>query len=166
MNTKDEVIAWLQDAYAMEKAMELALEKQIKNERSAPALRERATIHYTETQGHALALEACLHELGTDTSALKTKVAQGMELLKGASLRAAKDEGVKEVLTAYAAEHFEIACYTALIAASKRLKLTRVTAMCEAILKEEEAMGEWLRTNLPKVVTGYLASVAEEEEKR
>jgi ferritin-like metal-binding protein YciE len=154
--TKDELIDWLRDAYAMEKAMEVALEKQIKNEKASPALREQATVHLAETQGHADAVEACLKKIGADTSTLKTTLAQGMEIMKGLGTTFAKDERVKDVLAAYASEHFEIACYTALSAAAKHLRIKAIVDTCTAILKEEKRMANWLQKNLPAVVVSYL----------
>ncbi len=153
---KDELIEWLRDAYAMEKAMEVALEKQIKNEKASPALREKATIHLAETQGHAAAVEACLHKIGADVSTLKTGMAQGLEMAKGLSTAFAKDERVKDVLAAYASEHFEIACYTALAAAAEQVGVREIVDTCEAILKEEKRMATWLQKNVAAVVVSYL----------
>jgi ferritin-like metal-binding protein YciE len=156
MKTKDELIEWLRDAYAMEVAMEMALKKQITNEKVSQRMREQASIHFTETQGHAIAVEGCLKKLGADTSTLKTTLAQGLEFMKGAGTKLAKDERVKDALAAYASEHFEIACYSALRAAADHLGIGEIIATCDAIIKEERAMAAWLDDNLPLVVADYL----------
>lgn len=156
MKTKEELIDWLRDAYAMEKAMETALKKQVNNQKLPLAARELASIHYTETEGHAEAVHACLHELGADVSTLKTALAQGVEVAKGFGTMFAKDEHIKDILAAYASEHFEIACYTALITAARELGIPQIVKTCEAILKEEVNMAETLEANLPGLIKSYL----------
>lgn len=156
MKTKEELIEWLRDAYAMEKAMETALKKQIDNQNLPMEARELASIHYTETEGHAAAIHDCLHGLGADTSTLKTVLAQGVEAVKSVGTIFAKDQHIKDILAAYASEHFEIACYTALIVAANELRLSQVAQTCEAILKEEEEMARKLQGNLPGLIKAYL----------
>jgi ferritin-like metal-binding protein YciE len=156
MKTKEELIDWLRDAYAMEKAMETALKKQINNEKLPMKARELASIHFTETEGHAEAVHACLHNLGADVSTLKTALAQGLEVAKGFGTMFARDEHIKDILAAYASEHFEIACYTALITAAQELGITAVEETCEAILREEVSMAEKLQANLPDLIKSYL----------
>jgi ferritin-like metal-binding protein YciE len=156
MKTKDELIDWLRDAYAMEKAMEVALKKQIGNEKLPMDAREQASIHYTETEGHAEAVHACLHKLGADVSTLKSAIAQSMEIVKSVGTMFARDEHIKDVLAAYASEHFEIACYTALSTAAKEAGVPEIVEVCENILKEERKMANWLEANLPAVISAYL----------
>jgi ferritin-like metal-binding protein YciE len=156
MKTKEELTDWLRDAYAMETAMLLALKKQINNEKVSQRMREQASIHYTETEGHAEAVKACLAKLGSDVSTLKTALAQGLEFMKSTGTFLAKDERVKDALAAYASEHFEIACYTALRTAAEKIGVREIVSTCDAILKEEVAMADWLQKNLPDVVRDYL----------
>jgi ferritin-like metal-binding protein YciE len=160
MKTRDEIIDWLRDAYAMERALEVALKKQAASEELNPQLRERADHHLAETRRHAELVKQCLEDLGTDTSMLKTGIATTMETLKGMGTSFAKDERVKDVLAAYASEHFEIACYRALKAGGERLGLVEVVALCESIIPDEEAMADWLSENLPVVVRSYLEEQA------
>lgn len=157
MKTKEELIEWLRDAYAMEIAMELALKKQINNDKVSARMREQASIHYTETEGHAVAVKACLEKLGADVSTLKTALAQSMEFVKGTGTMFAKDERVKDAIAGYASEHFEIACYTSLKAAAQHLGIEEIVATCDAILAEEKRMAKWLQDHLPAVVTDYLS---------
>lgn len=158
MKTKEEIIDWLRDAYAMEKGLEVALRKQAENQDAPADLRARAESHLSETQTHAELVKECLKKLGTDTSTLKTALAQGTEFMKGAGTAFAKDERIKDMLAAYAMEHFEIACYTALAAGATAAGFTDIAATCENIIKDERAMASWLDENLSKTVTGYLAT--------
>jgi len=156
MNTKEELIDWLRDAYAMERGLEVTLEKMADNADAQPEVRDRLRLHLQETKGHAEEVKACLESLGADTSALKTTLAEGMEMLKGLGSAFAKDERVKDLLMGCASEHFEIACYTALLIAGARLELPEVTRMCTKIIGEEQAMAAWLEDHLPDAVAAYL----------
>lgn len=156
MKTKDELIEWLRDAYAMEKAMEVTLKKQVDNPAVSMLLREQSAVHLKETQQHAEAVAACLKRLGSETSTLKTAMAKGMEIMKGASTAFAGDHRVKDLLGMCATEHFEIACYTALRAGAARFGIFDIVETCNQIMKQEQRMADWLEANLPHVVMSYL----------
>jgi ferritin-like metal-binding protein YciE len=68
MKTREELVEWLRDAYAMEMAMLLALRKQIDSEKVSQRMREQASIHYVETEGHAQAVAQSLKQLGAEPS--------------------------------------------------------------------------------------------------
>lgn len=160
MNTQEELIEWLRDAYAMEKAMEIALKKQMDSDDTLQPLRDLFEVHYVETQRHAAAVEGCLKSLGSNTSALKTTFAEAIETMKSISSAFARDSGVKSMLASYAAEHFEIGCYLALIAGARNLDLPDVAKACEEILADEQRMADWLEANVPQAVTSYLKESA------
>lgn len=160
MNTKDEVIAWLRDAYAMERGMEVTLRKMADSDSHTPECREAAAQHLEETRQHAQTVEALLHSLGSDTSSVKTGLGIMTETVKGFGTSLAHDETVKDLLASYAMEHFEIACYRALIAAAEALDLTEVADACEDIIADEEQMGETILGALPDVVENHLAADA------
>ncbi len=63
---------------------------------------------------------------------------------------------MKNFLSDYAAEHFEIACYTSLIAAAEELGHPQIAAICRDILRDEEAMAQWLKENIPEITRLYL----------
>lgn len=156
MKTKDELIEWLRDAYAMEKAMELTLKKQVDNQSLSMLFREQSALHLRETQQHAKAVAECLKRLGSETSTLKTAMAQGMEIMKGVGTAFAGDHRVKDLLGMCATEHFEIACYTALRAGAARFGIFEIVETCNKIIKDEQRMADWLEANLPHVVMTYL----------
>jgi ferritin-like metal-binding protein YciE len=157
MSTKrEELIDWLRDAYAMERGLETTLGKQVQNEDMPELLREQARVHLEETKAHAEAVKACLQQLGTDTSALKTGVAQAMEMAKGFGTNFARDERVKDLLMAVASEHFEIACYRALRVGAELAGEPGIVAVCDRIIPDDQRMAYWLAEYRPMVVGGYL----------
>lgn len=57
--------------------------EQAENPELHATLREQAQLHLEETKRHAAAVQNCLEALGTDTSAIKTGIAQVAEAAKG-----------------------------------------------------------------------------------
>ncbi|TIS83017.1 MAG: DUF892 family protein, partial [Mesorhizobium sp.] len=60
-------------------------------------------------------------------------------------------------LASYTFEHMEIASYTILMAAAEAVGEAEIARVCEQNLREEEAMAEWLKDNLPQVTETFLA---------
>lgn len=157
MNTKAELIDWLRDSYAMEKALETALTKLTEHPHTHPGLREQAGLHRIDTQVHAEAIAGCLKALGSDTSSLRTVLAQGMDLMRSAGSSFGRDERIKDVLTVLVTEHFEIACHTILRTGAVRLGLHDIVQVCDEILLGEKRMTRWLQVHLPQIIAAYLA---------
>jgi len=81
---------------------------------------------------------------------------------QGISTGMTKDEMVKNALTDYASEHFEIACYTSLIAAAQAIDDQQTVAVCQQILHDEEAMAHWLQQQVPVITQEFLGMQARE----
>lgn len=165
MNTQAELIDSLRDIYAMDKAMETALNKLTDHPNHYPALRRQAALHCTETRRHAEAVATFLKQLGSDTSSLKTVLAQGMgkDFMRGAGTAFARDERIKDVLTVLVTEHFEIACHSILRTRASQLGLLEIVRICDQILCEEKSMVNWLQLNMPQIFASYLAQEEEAE---
>ncbi|KAA0011773.1 ferritin-like domain-containing protein [Billgrantia pellis] len=147
---------WLRDAHAMEKQAEKMLEAQASRLEHYPQLKARIEQHLTETRGQAEKIEQCLSLLGTDLSAMKDlggKLAAFGQAMGGMM---AGDEVVKGGLASYAFEHFEIASYKALIQAAEKASKPEIARICEGILREEEAMAQWLADHLDDTTRQYL----------
>ena len=157
---RDEVIDWLNDAYSMERSIEIMLRKQADNEDVHRAVRDRARIHLDETAEHADRVSRCLEMLGSTPSALKTVAGQVMELGKGMTTKFARDERVKDFLAAYGTEYFEVACYKSLIAGATAAGEEEIVPLLEQNLKEDAAMASWLDMNIGAITRDYLTSAA------
>lgn len=156
MNAKDEVIDWLRDAYAMERGLEVVLKKAANREIYPNVIRFATGKHLEETRQHADMLAGLLKSLGSDTSNIKTGAGVMANALAGFGTMMTRDELIKDLLVSYAAEHFEIACYRALIAAARMAGLPNVVAACESIIANEEQMAATITQALPQIVEGYL----------
>lgn len=157
-NKRDEVIDWLNDAYAMERGLEVSLRKQAENKEVHHAVRERSGIHLDETIAHAERLEQCLKMLGSSPSSMKTATGKVLEMGKGMMSALASDERVKDYLAACGAEHFEVACYKSLIAGARDAGEEEIIPLLEQNLKQDQAMAGWLDMNVEVVTRDYLKS--------
>ncbi len=157
---RDEVIDWLNDAYAMERGLEVTLRKQSENNDVHRAVRDRARIHLDETIEHAERLTRCLEMLGTAPSSVKSMTGQMMEMGKGIMTKFARDERIKDFLAAYGSEYFEVACYKSLIAGARAAGEEEIIPLLEQNLKEDRAMADWLDMNVEGITRDYLNTTA------
>ena len=156
MTHNEQLITWLNSAYAMEQSLAKVLENHAKDAKDHPEIAGRIEEHITETRGHAERIEECLEILGTKPSAVKAAVGNIMGMVQGASTGMFRDELVKNVLADYASEHFEIACYRSLIAAAEAAEQSEIAEVCGEILEEEEAMAAWLEEHIDQVTRHVL----------
>ena len=160
MAGQETMITSLNDAYAMETSLLHTLEQRIKEAEAHPHIQARDEQHLAETRRHAELVKGCVERLGSSTSALKTGMATVMGKVQGISTAMAGDTLVKNCIADYAAEQFEVASYTALIAGAQALGDTETATICQQILSEDLAMAEWLAQNLPLVVQETLVERA------
>lgn len=146
-----QLIAWLNDAYSMEQSLAQVLQNHSDDAQDLPDVREKDMQHLYETRRHAEQIERCLGFLGERPSTLKGMTGTVMGKVQGVATGVFGDEVMKNFLSDYAMEHFEIACYRALIAAAEEAGRPEIGEICEAILKEEEAMARWLEERIPDV---------------
>lgn len=155
--SRDQLISWLNDAYAMEQGLIPILQNHASDARAnMPDAAKRIEQHITETRNHAGRLEECFRELGTTPSTLKSTLSSVMGTVESVATGIFRDEAVKNVLMDYASEEFEVACYLALVTASRELGHERIAELCEENMREDEAMALWLRDQVPTVVTASL----------
>src|SRR5688572_11097187 len=114
-------IAWLKDAYAMERALEETLRIHASQAEDYPMVEEKIAEHLEITQRQIDRLKNCLEEKGEDTSVIKNISGEIMGRIQGHSGEFSKDKIIKNALMDSAAEAFEIACYNALILTAEKL---------------------------------------------
>ena len=81
--------------------------------------------------------------MGGETSGVKSGMASVMGAVQGMTTKLAKDELIKNTLHDYGTEHFEIACYTSLIAAAENLGDQETARVRREILRDEQAMADF-----------------------
>jgi ferritin-like metal-binding protein YciE len=158
----DRLAEWLDDAYAMETGLVTILQNHAAHlEPVIPSVAQRIREHIAETRTHATRLEQCLTVLGRKPSAIKSTLSSAIGAVEGASTGLFKDHVVKDVLADYASEQFEIACYTAIIAAATRLGFSEITRLCALTLAEDQSMANWLIDKVPAVIARVAAMPAQ-----
>ncbi len=156
MAQNDLVVAWLNNAHAMERSITQVLERHVKDATDQPLIQTRLQQHLDATERHADLVKGCLERLGGDTSKLKTGLSTVVGKVQGVATKVAKDQLVKNALQDYSTEHMEIASYQSLIAAARQLGDTETASVCEQILQDEEAMQAWLREQIPTITLQVL----------
>lgn len=156
MTQLQQLTTWLNDAYSMEESLAKVLESHAKDAADYPEMSRRIAEHLEETRAHAVRVAECLAILGQKPSTIKAAVGNMMGIMQGASTRMFRDELVKNVLADYAAEYFEIACYTSLIAGAESAGYSSIAEICRGILLDEEAMAAWLETQISVVTEAAL----------
>ena len=154
--SRENLTAWLRDAHAMENQAIEILEKQASRLEHYPELRAKVSSHLDESHRQAERVERCLHQLGSDTSGLKTALGKMVGTAQQLSGLFASDEVLKSGIADYAFEHYEIASYKILIAAAEEAGEPQVGRILEENLREEEQMAAWLAQHLPEVTRQYL----------
>ena len=152
MTQKELLIAWLNDAYALEKALVPVLENHAKDAKDHPKIQARDEEHLEETRRHAELVKGCLERLGETPSTAKQVLGTLFGAMQAPATGMYRDEIVKNFLTDFAAENFEIASYEALVHAAEEMGEMEIAATCRGILEDERRMASWLLENLPDVV--------------
>jgi ferritin-like metal-binding protein YciE len=151
MGSYDLYIAWLNDAYAMEKSIEETLERHAEQASEFPHIRSRIEEHILETRSQATRVKACIERDGASVSSVKSTLGNVVGMAMGLSTAPARDRLVKNALAEFATEHLEIAAYTAIIEAARELRDGQTEQICREIIEEEQRMAEWLMQALPEV---------------
>lgn len=153
---KEQLITWLNDAYGLEQNLTKVLEHRVKDVSDHPNMKAKVQQHLEQTRRHADLVKGCIERLGGKTSSVKSGMANISGTIQGLSTGAAKDEMVKNVLSDYSSEQFEIASYLSLISAATELGDQETVRICEQILKDEEDMASWLAQQIPNATKLYL----------
>ena len=156
MSQRETLISWLNDAYGLEQNLTKVLESHVDDAADQPQVQSRLRSHLEETKRHAELVEQCIEHLGGKPSATKSAMGKMSGMLSGTSTAMADDEMVKNMLSDYSMEHFEIASYQSIIAAAEALGEQQVAQTCREILHDEEDMAEWIEQQLPAITNDYL----------
>jgi len=152
----ENLIDWLRDAHAMESNLVTMLDQQVSHLDNHPLLQARVAEHKEESRRHAALIEECLSSLGTDTSMVKEGMAKVMGMVSPLPAAMSSDTAVKIVLSNYAAEHFEIACYRSIAAAARHCGEDQIAHVAMEILQEEEAMADFLQDAIEETTLVHL----------
>ena len=138
------LIAWLQDAHVMESRSLPLLLRQVTDMRRSATTRLRLEAHLRETEQHAERVGQALRTLGSAPSTVPGGAQAVVVLAQGITGRVFSDPLATNVIAELAAEQFEVAAYTALIAGAEDAGEPEVARLCRLNRGEDEDMAEWL----------------------
>jgi ferritin-like metal-binding protein YciE len=153
---EETLLDWLRDAHAMENQAEQVLSLTTSRIEHYPELRTQLERHLKETRRHVDLLRGCIERRGGSTSIIKDTAARLTGFAQAMSGAFVGDEIVKASLGSYVFEQMEIGSYKILIAAADACGNAETKQVCKAILREEEAMAQWLDEHLPAITKTYL----------
>lgn len=162
MAPRDTLIRWLKDAHALENTVIQTLEQHTDDAKDHPELFAKLRDHLEESRRHADMIETCLQRHGESPSGLKEAMGAVSGFMQGVAPSVAADTLVKNVLSDYAAEHFEIASYRSLRSAAQYLGDDETARICEQIIKDEERMASWLEQQIPPITQMHLGEKTRE----
>jgi ferritin-like metal-binding protein YciE len=153
---RENLAAWLRDAYAMEgQAIEL-LESQIERLEHYPQAQPRLREHLEETRTQQATVERCLEGLGESPSTLKAATMRLAANVQGLLHALSGDEVLKHALGSYAFEQFEAGCYRSLAAAAQAAGEPGIANTCTRLMEQEQAMAAWVWEQIPALTTLFV----------
>jgi ferritin-like metal-binding protein YciE len=151
--TEDLLMGWLRDAYAMEQALLALLDRHATDAEDEGSLEDgtRLRLHIEETRQHADRVEQCLKRLGTSPSLETYGIASIIGAAQSVMPEMCADTAVKNMLSTYLLERFEVGVYKALVAAADGLGAKDISLLCDANRREDEMMADWLESRIAAV---------------
>ncbi|MBP3983405.1 ferritin-like domain-containing protein [Pseudoxanthomonas helianthi] len=154
--SSDRLVAWLRQAYVMEREAEAMLSVQVRRIDHYPILARRLQQHLYETQEQARKLEACLARHGASVPSVKGATASFMAAMHAACNTLVSDEVMRDVVVDYAFEHMEVAIYETLVVAAEAAEDLETRAVCLEIFEQERTMASWLVEHLESTARQFL----------
>ena len=156
-SAEERLMEWLRDAHAAEQQAETMLSGMASRIENYPEMRARIQQHIDETRRQAELVRGCIERRGGSTSTIKDAGGKLMAMGQAMSGLFVGDEIMKGSIASYAFEAMEISSYRILIETADHVGDQETKRVCEQILREEEAMAEWLEQNLPMLTKQYLS---------
>src|ERR1043165_643300 len=142
MSHPEALHGWMKDAYAMEIGPLPLLESLARDAHDA-ALADKARHHLQRTHTHIDRVRDCLIRYGETPDSIAAIAPCEASQMPTSSV-GAPDETLRNAVREFAAEHFQIAVYKAILVAAQAADDSLTLRMCEEILDDEEDMVRWL----------------------
>jgi ferritin-like metal-binding protein YciE len=153
---KNIFVSGLRNAHAMESQAEALLQRQIERLDSFPDIKARLQTHLEETRTQQGRLDRILDGLGESSSSMKDTAMSFMGNMAAAAHMPAQDEVLKNSLASFAFENYETAAYKSLITVAERVGAVEAVGPLKQSCQEEEAMAQFLSSNLDSVTKRYM----------
>ena len=155
--TRQNYLAWLRDAHAMEEQALTMMQGTVAQLDQYPQLRARMESHIAETKEQVSALGGLLARQGTSSSTMKDVLGKLTAVGQSVSGLFTSDNVVKGTLASYTFEQMEIASYRILITAAEQLGDQEGVDIFMRCLEQEEAMADWLAGHSAEITRLFLS---------
>ncbi|HZE06481.1 MAG TPA: DUF892 family protein [Solirubrobacteraceae bacterium] len=150
-SVEDELIKALDEAYAMEKQVELLLQSMIRTTKD-PTLASDMETHLNETKQHAERVASCLEAHGESPSKLREMTTMTVGAMKAPLDKARPEKGMRNARDGFATEHLEIAAYRLIEELAKKANDQQSMAIARQNADDEERMAARIAANWSKFV--------------
>ena len=161
---REVLIVGLRNAHAVESQAVELLERQVQALDDYPDVRSRVQQHLDETRSQLERLEDCLDQLGERRSAVKDAALSTLGNFMALSNTMADDAILKNAFASYSFEHYEIAAYESLLELAELSDEPEIMSLLQLNLSEEQAMAEWLASNIRHVTRSYVRHRQEKDQ--
>jgi ferritin-like metal-binding protein YciE len=150
-SVEGELIKALDEAYAMEKQVEVLLQSMIRTT-ADPSLTSDMETHLDETKQHAERVATCLEAHGQSPSKLKAGTTVSLGAMKAPLDMARGEKGMRNARDGFATEHLEIAAYRLIEELAKKANDQQSMAIARQNADDEERMAARIAANWSKFV--------------
>ena len=151
------LIACLKDAHMMETRSLPILRRRAGGEPHGLDARDRWESHLRDTEQHAERLRQGLRALGSTPPPFLSSAEPVVVLTQEITSRVFSDRLLISTIADLAAKQFEVAAYTAMIAAAEHAGEPEIARLCRLNRGEDEDMAEWLDAQIPIVIARSVA---------
>jgi ferritin-like metal-binding protein YciE len=148
---EDELIKALDEAYAMEKQVEVMLQSMIRTT-GDPTLSSDMETHLEETREHAERVKTCLEAHGSSPSKVKAAGTVTAGVLKAPLDMTRGEKGMRNARDGFATEHLEIAAYRLIEELAKKAGDQQSLTVARQNAEDEERMASRIASNWSKFV--------------
>lgn len=146
----------LRNQHAVETQAIGTIQNELPRMEGYPDLHAKMKADHERSVTQAARLDDLLEKHGSKKSTLKEAVTGAVATVTGFTHAGAGDEVLKNVLAAIGFKAYEISSYKVLLALADAAGASDDTSVLEQSMREEQDMGDWLGSNLPKLVHAYL----------
>lgn len=152
----DMFVIGLRNAYAMENQALGMTRPQPSRLENYPEVAAKLEQHIGETEDQIRRLERILGDLDEDYLNLKDMILSFTSPTTVMSHASVSDEVLKDALTDFAFENYEIAAYKSLLTIADAGNFDEAKHALRESLAEEQAMAKWIDDHLPQITRKFL----------
>jgi ferritin-like metal-binding protein YciE len=161
----DTIVAWLNDAHALEVDLALLLEHHVREAGELPWLQAQLHNQLEQSRRHIGLVQGCIERLGGSISPVAHTPAAVSCAVRVLDAGSGHNELVRNTLATYASEHLKIGTYTSLMTVAQALGDQETAGICQQILDDEMGVAHWIERQLPLITEQFLVLRARQRTK-